>query len=359
MPINSVIQEKRKALGLTQEQVAEYLSVSAPAVSKWESGTTSPDIELLAPLARLLKTDLNTLLCFREDMTAQEIGLFCKEISETVQEKGLSEGFKAAEQKLHDYPHNETLLYSLAFQMDGLCAMSGLSPEETNPFGEKILSWYRRLAESDNAKISASASYMIAGKLISKGDYGKAQELLDKMGGGDDLISSITDKLMLQVIIYQKQGKAEKAAGELQNALYIALNKVQLLLQKLVDAELAAGEVRVAEKIADKASQMPALFDLWSYNSYAAPLQVAAAEKDTDKCILLLRKLLASLLTPWDMSSSPLFYRTAKSARINDTKKLLPAILAEMEGSPEYGFLQDCEEFRELIYEYRALIENR
>ena len=36
MPMNLVIQERRKELGLTQEQVAEYLNVSIPAVSKWE-----------------------------------------------------------------------------------------------------------------------------------------------------------------------------------------------------------------------------------------------------------------------------------------------------------------------------------
>ena len=71
MPMNSVIQEKRKDLGLTQEQVAEYLNVSIPAVSRWENGATSPDISLLPPLARLLKIDLNTLFCFQEDMTQQ------------------------------------------------------------------------------------------------------------------------------------------------------------------------------------------------------------------------------------------------------------------------------------------------
>ena len=40
MPMNQVIQEKRKALGLTQEQVAAYLHVSAPAVNKWEKGVS-------------------------------------------------------------------------------------------------------------------------------------------------------------------------------------------------------------------------------------------------------------------------------------------------------------------------------
>ena len=54
MVISQIIREKRKQLGLTQENVAEYLGVSTPAVSKWENGTTYPDIMLLPALARLL-----------------------------------------------------------------------------------------------------------------------------------------------------------------------------------------------------------------------------------------------------------------------------------------------------------------
>ena len=38
MPISDVIREKRKAIGLTQEQMAERLGVTAPAVNKWERG---------------------------------------------------------------------------------------------------------------------------------------------------------------------------------------------------------------------------------------------------------------------------------------------------------------------------------
>lgn len=64
MVIHTIIQERRKALGLTQEQVAEYLGITTPAVNKWEKGSTCPDIALLPPLARLLKIDLNTLFGF-------------------------------------------------------------------------------------------------------------------------------------------------------------------------------------------------------------------------------------------------------------------------------------------------------
>lgn len=40
MKISQIIREKRKQLGLTQENVAEYLGVSIPAVSKWENGVS-------------------------------------------------------------------------------------------------------------------------------------------------------------------------------------------------------------------------------------------------------------------------------------------------------------------------------
>lgn len=39
MKINEIIREKRKLENLTQEQLAEKLGVSAPAVNKWEKGS--------------------------------------------------------------------------------------------------------------------------------------------------------------------------------------------------------------------------------------------------------------------------------------------------------------------------------
>ncbi len=54
MRIGEQIKNYRKTVGLTQEQVANYLGVSTPAVNKWEKGNTYPDISLLPALARLL-----------------------------------------------------------------------------------------------------------------------------------------------------------------------------------------------------------------------------------------------------------------------------------------------------------------
>ena len=76
MKINEIIKKKRITLGMTQEQVADYLGVSTPAVNKWEKGGCCPDITILPALARLLKADLNTLLSFNDDLSEKEIGDF-------------------------------------------------------------------------------------------------------------------------------------------------------------------------------------------------------------------------------------------------------------------------------------------
>ena len=62
LKIGGRIAEMRKAKGMTQEQLAAALGVSAPAVSKWETGSSYPDITLLCPLARALGSNVDSLL---------------------------------------------------------------------------------------------------------------------------------------------------------------------------------------------------------------------------------------------------------------------------------------------------------
>lgn len=73
MNIGNVIKKYRKELGYTQEEMANRLGVTTLAVNKWKNGNSNPDIELLAPIARLLHISLDTLLSFRKNLTDFEI----------------------------------------------------------------------------------------------------------------------------------------------------------------------------------------------------------------------------------------------------------------------------------------------
>ena len=57
-----LIRRFRTELGLTQKQLAELISVSDKAVSKWECGNGCPDVSLLSALAEVFGTDISVLL---------------------------------------------------------------------------------------------------------------------------------------------------------------------------------------------------------------------------------------------------------------------------------------------------------
>ncbi|MEF2837747.1 MAG: helix-turn-helix transcriptional regulator [Oscillospiraceae bacterium] len=56
------ISARRKALGLTQDALAEQLGITAQAVSKWENGQSCPDITMLPRLAEIFRCTTDELL---------------------------------------------------------------------------------------------------------------------------------------------------------------------------------------------------------------------------------------------------------------------------------------------------------
>ena len=62
METKDVILELRTKNGLSQEELAEKLYVTRQAVSRWESGETTPNAQTLQTLSRLFDVSVNTLL---------------------------------------------------------------------------------------------------------------------------------------------------------------------------------------------------------------------------------------------------------------------------------------------------------
>lgn len=60
--IGALIRNLRTQQGLTQRELAQRLTVSDKAVSKWERGLSVPDSDLLIALSKALETPVSTLL---------------------------------------------------------------------------------------------------------------------------------------------------------------------------------------------------------------------------------------------------------------------------------------------------------
>ena len=172
MKINEIIREKRLAKGLTQGQAASRLGVSPPAVNKWEKGVTYPDITLLPALARLLDTDLNTLLSFQEELSEQEIGAFQNELLAAAETEGTQKAFELAMEKLREFPSCDSLVLSTALTLEGLICFYGKPDgDEAEDVLERL---YVQAAGSADAPTANQAKVMLFSKYLGRQDYERA-----------------------------------------------------------------------------------------------------------------------------------------------------------------------------------------
>ena len=70
MGIDKIILEKRKELGLTQQELAHKLGVTDRSISRWEKGTSTPDIYSLKRLSEILNVSMDT---FYDKITVKPI----------------------------------------------------------------------------------------------------------------------------------------------------------------------------------------------------------------------------------------------------------------------------------------------
>ena len=90
----------RRRRGMTQQELGDYLSISAQAISKWENDLSEPDVGTLKKLAALYEVPINTLLDYdgRGTITTEEPGAsslhtigFCTSCGITVTEENEGE----------------------------------------------------------------------------------------------------------------------------------------------------------------------------------------------------------------------------------------------------------------------------
>lgn len=75
METKDIIFELRTKRGLSQDELAEKVFVTRQAVSRWENGETTPNIETLKLLSKLFDVSINTLLGSPRQLVCQCCGM--------------------------------------------------------------------------------------------------------------------------------------------------------------------------------------------------------------------------------------------------------------------------------------------
>lgn len=345
MKMHKIIKERRLALNFTQEQVAKYLGVTTPAVNKWEKGISYPDISLLPALARLLDTDLNTLLSFQDDLTDKEVAIFLNQVSETIDKEGFAAGYDMAIAKLKEYPTCDQLVCQVAMLMDGALILKEPKDDRLEEYRTEIMSLYKRAARSDNTQIKEQALSHLISNAIQRKNYTEAQALLDSISD-----PSPVDKKQIQAKMYIEQGELSKAAKTVEEKLLLLNTEVHETLLSLMDIAIKDKRYDDAGYIANVDEQITRIFDLWEYNRYLAHFQLYLALKDRTKLLKTFVPMIKSLTKRWDVNKSPL-YQHIQTKEVDEDfgKTLQKNILKSISEDEEASFLKDSPELEDIL----------
>lgn len=348
MKICQIIRARRMELGLTQEQLASRLGVSAPAVNKWERGNSYPDITLLPVLARTLGVDLNTLLSFQEDLTDQEIGEFLNQLHQEARQRGCAAAFAMAEDKLREFPGNDRLVYSIAGLLEGILSLyPGGDEAERTAWQAEIDALYDRSLRSPDARIREWAAYTVAVRCIGRGELDRAEALLE------GLSDTHRSKREVLASLRRKQGRTEEAWTLLERELFDQAHGIQSTLLSMVDWAMTEGDRDRAHMLTDTAARAGEALALSDYAVLSAPFQLAVAERDGPVALALLDRLLQSLTAPWDLGDSPLYRHLAAKEDVGEGRSvLIQSILDQLAADPACAFLRDLPEYDGLLQRY-------
>ena len=174
------IKRLRLAKGLTQEQLAELLTISTAAVSKWEAKNTYPDITMLFPLAEIFGVTVDELLGYDEAKAKADVDKILAEYQRLSIDGRFNDGKDLIVRARKKYPHDYRIMNKYMWDIAGGSAGNDSqtllkNKDELTQLCDCIL---EGCTQDD---LRAEAINMKAKLLHAAGDTNAALEILSKL----------------------------------------------------------------------------------------------------------------------------------------------------------------------------------
>ena len=202
--VGEIIREARQRKGLKQDALAAELHVTPQAISRWETGQTAPDINLLLPLAKVLGLSVDQMLGGnrRDD--------FEHRFHESIRLGGddPKKTLLVCEEALKAFPNDRTFLYRRACDEYFI----GIDPHTPRRNADLYLTRAIIHFNELHRKYPDDQSYLsfLAQAYGRRGDYQHAKELL----------ATLEDKKVVESILIHDVLQGEERLQKLQQRLH-------------------------------------------------------------------------------------------------------------------------------------------
>ncbi len=334
MQIGQVIRKYRKENNLTQEEMANRLGVTTPAVNKWENGNSYPDILMLAPIARLLHISLDTLLSYHEDLTDAEISNIVQEANRRLQENGYKEVFLWAKEIIETYPNCKMLIWQLATILDAQRLLQNVSDVEK--YDTYIINCFERVLESEDEKMRVCAADSLFGYYTRKEQYEKAESFLKYYS------EQSPERKRKQAVIYSKTGREQEAYKAYEELLFSGYQMLSMVFNSIYMLAMQDDNLDKARIMVKKQQELAQLFEMGTYYEVACGLELAVREKDADAVIEIVQKMLESVEELASFTNAELYeHMTFKKPEESFAKGVRENLIKQFREDEAFEFLKD------------------
>lgn len=342
MQIDKVIRKYRKAANLTQEEMANRLGVTAPAVNKWENGVSFPDITLLAPIARLLGISVDMLLSFEEELSAGEIRQFVEEADRKFETESYDEVFQWAKEKIECYPNCEQFIWQMALILD-VRRMTG-KVLDSDRYDAFILSCYSRVLESKEEGVRQSAADSMFGYYMRKEEYEKAEKYLDYFSKENP------ERKRKQAEIYCKTNRLQDAYRTYEELLLAEYQILSMTLHGIYGLAIQEENLPKAHFWVEKQVELARLFEMGAYTENSCRLDLAVREQDTAATLEIAEKLLSDVETIRSFCTSSMYeHMRFQNADTNFWETVRKNLKKNFREDAGFDFLKDNQRWQKLL----------
>ena len=182
LKISENLKNLRKQRGNTQDDLANHLSISVQAVSKWERGDGYPDITLLPYIASYYNVTVDDILGCNVLRKQEEIEAFLQQAQILINKGKRRERLALCRRMQKKYPNDEDVLYNLMYDLWAVDAKQN---------SDEIICLANGLLKSDSLEKRYGAIQMLAFSYSRLGNDEKAIEYARMVPCNRDLLSSV------------------------------------------------------------------------------------------------------------------------------------------------------------------------
>ncbi len=221
--LGRILLENRRRLGITQDELAEYLGVSKAAVSKWETETTYPDILMLPRLASYFNITIDELMGYEPQLDTRQIRELYAHLSEEFAVLPFDQALEHCREAARKYCSCYPLLFQIGSLLINHSMMAG--PEGSDGITDEAITLFRKVKTgTDDPSLGTEALMMEAFCLLRLNRPEEVLELLSR----DTSVFMIPEPLIASA--WQMLGNNTEAKRILQVGMY---NQILSLLNLL------------------------------------------------------------------------------------------------------------------------------